>query len=80
MASSIFEMHAEIRVKEIRCQAVQWLLEDKELKSPLPPPRLSLHYFTTVCWYYGFLSIVLSAYEDTCVNHGQIQLPGLKDQ
>lgn len=79
MASSIFEMHAEIRVEEIRCQAVQWLLEDKELKSPLPPPCLSLYYFTTVCWYYGFHNIVLSDY-DACFSHSQIQLLDLKDQ
>lgn len=54
MASSIFEMHAEIRAKEISCQAVQWLLEDKELKSPFLPPCLSLFYFAPIFSYYGF--------------------------
>lgn len=70
MASSIFEMHAEIRVKEISCQAVQWLLEDKELKSPFLPPWLSLCYFAPIFSYYGFHYITLSAYTDVCVSHG----------
>lgn len=72
MASSIFEMHAEIRVKEISCQAVQWLLEDKELKSPFLPPCLSLFYFAPIFSYYGFHYIILSAFEGICVNHGYI--------